>query len=154
QAEDGIRDFHVTGVQSCALPISEDIEISADLTTEEMVTLGGEIVAGKGTCLGCHTIGSTAAASSLRYPDLANIGARAATRVEGETDVEYLAHSLYDPNAYVVEGFLPGMPPIHRPPIGLNDDEILTVIAYLQSLGGTPTVTLETVVPGAGQAPA
>src|SRR5690606_40665200 len=86
QAEDGIRDFHVTGVQSCALPISEDIEISADLTTEEMVTLGGEIVAGKGTCLGCHTIGSTAAASSLRYPDLANIGARAATRVEGRSE--------------------------------------------------------------------
>src|SRR5690606_39540975 len=25
QAEDGIRDFHVTGVQTCALPISIDI---------------------------------------------------------------------------------------------------------------------------------
>src|SRR6266511_1608727 len=24
QAEDGIRDFHVTGVQTCALPISSD----------------------------------------------------------------------------------------------------------------------------------
>src|SRR5690606_40667153 len=24
QAEDGIRDFHVTGVQTCALPISND----------------------------------------------------------------------------------------------------------------------------------
>src|SRR5690606_39785505 len=24
QAEDGIRDFHVTGVQTCALPISKD----------------------------------------------------------------------------------------------------------------------------------
>src|SRR5690606_40573361 len=24
QAEDGIRDFHVTGVQTCALPISQD----------------------------------------------------------------------------------------------------------------------------------
>src|SRR5690606_42030325 len=26
QAEDGIRDFHVTGVQTCALPISEEPE--------------------------------------------------------------------------------------------------------------------------------
>src|SRR5690606_40445552 len=26
QAEDGIRDFHVTGVQTCALPIYEDVE--------------------------------------------------------------------------------------------------------------------------------
>src|SRR5690606_17457923 len=25
QAEDGIRDFHVTGVQTCALPISENV---------------------------------------------------------------------------------------------------------------------------------
>ena len=36
------------------------------------------------------------------------------------------------------------MPPINQPPIGLSDKEILCVIAYLQSLGGTPTVTLET----------
>ena len=41
-------------------------------------------------------------------------------------------------------GFNPGMPPISKPPIGLTDDEILAVIAYLQSLGGTTTVTMET----------
>src|SRR5690606_40047157 len=29
QAEDGIRDFHVTGVQTCALPISEETGLSA-----------------------------------------------------------------------------------------------------------------------------
>src|SRR5690606_26466906 len=29
QAEDGIRDFHVTGVQTCALPISSGVEVSA-----------------------------------------------------------------------------------------------------------------------------
>src|SRR5436309_12097714 len=27
QAEDGIRDFHVTGVQTCALPISESFKL-------------------------------------------------------------------------------------------------------------------------------
>src|SRR5690606_40768222 len=30
QAEDGIRDFHVTGVQTCALPIYLDIAIPAE----------------------------------------------------------------------------------------------------------------------------
>src|SRR5207253_8348719 len=30
QAEDGIRDGHVTGVQTCALPICESIEITYD----------------------------------------------------------------------------------------------------------------------------
>ena len=36
------------------------------------------------------------------------------------------------------------MPVINKPPIGLTDQEILCVIAYLQTLGGTPTVTLQT----------
>jgi hypothetical protein len=36
------------------------------------------------------------------------------------------------------------MPPVHEPPIGLTDQEILCVIAALQTLGGTPTVTLKT----------
>jgi len=54
------------------------------------------------------------------------------------------------------------MPTINKPPIGLTDQEILCVIAYLQSLGGTPTVTLQTkhhyntgaAAPGAAPAPA
>ena len=60
------------------------------------------------------------------------------------SDVEYLAQSLYEPNVFIVPGFNPGMPTINQPPIGLTDQEILCVIAYLQSLGGTPTVTLQT----------
>jgi mono/diheme cytochrome c family protein len=36
------------------------------------------------------------------------------------------------------------MPVIDKAPIQLTDDEILTVIAYLQSLGGTPSVTMKT----------
>src|SRR5690606_40688199 len=32
QAEDGIRDFHVTGVQTCALPISDSGQTSANST--------------------------------------------------------------------------------------------------------------------------
>src|SRR5690606_40186284 len=36
QAEDGIRDFHVTGVQTCALPISE----FRHANPEETISLG------------------------------------------------------------------------------------------------------------------
>jgi hypothetical protein len=55
-----------------------------------------------------------------------------------------------------VAGFSPGMPAINKPPIGLTDDEIRAVIAYLESLGGTPTVTMQTAIPFAagGGAPA
>jgi len=129
----------------------EEVEIKAGLSTAEMVEVGKEIMGGKGTCLTCHTIGSSEAG---RFPDLANIGLYSSTRVEGKSDVEYLAESMYDPNAYIAEGFLPGMPIIHKAPIALNDQEILTVIAYLQSLGGTPSVTLDTKLSYHGQAAA
>ena len=119
----------------------KETAISADLTTADMVKIGREIMDGKGLCLTCHSIGKTGA---LRFPDLAGVDVRAMTRVPGLNDVEYFAQSMYDPTAYIVPGFPPAMPPINKPPIGLTDQEILCVIAYLQTLGGTPTVTLQT----------
>lgn len=136
----------------------KETTLRADLTTGDMVKIGREIMDGKGLCLTCHTIGKTGA---LRFPDLAGVDVRAMTRVPGLNDVEYFAQSMYDPTAYVVAGFPPAMPPINKPPIGLTDQEILCVIAYLQTLGGTPTVTLQTkhhfnggtTAPGAAAAP-
>ena len=129
----------------------EETVVSADMTTDEMVVAGQEIVEGMGTCLSCHTMGSH---TPGRFPDLADIGARAATRKEGMSDIEYLGESLYEPDAYIVEGFNPGMLATNKPPISLSDQEILTVIAYLQSLGGTPTVTMQTTLEWFGQTPA
>jgi len=126
--------------QSEVQPPQETV-IRADLTTDEMVTVGREIMDGKGLCFTCHTIGRTGA---LRFPDLAGVAGRVAERVPGLSDVDYFAQSMYEPDLFVVPGFNPGMPVINRPPIGLTDQEILCVIAYLQSLGGTPTVTLQT----------
>jgi hypothetical protein len=134
----------------------EEIVIRADLTTPEMAEIGREIMDGKGLCLTCHTIGRTGV---LRFPDLEGVAVRAQSRVPGLSEVEYFAQSMYEPDAYIVEGFNPGMPVINRPPIGLTDQEILCVIAYLQSLGGTPTVTLQTAhryytpAPAPGAAP-
>ena len=48
------------------------------------------------------------------------------------------------PDSFIVEGYNAGMPVIDKPPIGLTDEEILCVIAWLQSMGGEPTVSLET----------
>jgi cytochrome c5 len=118
-----------------------EIAIKTDLSTAEMAKVGREIMEGKGLCLTCHTIGKSGA---LRFPDLAGVDARAKTREPGLSDVEYFAQAMYEPNAFIVPGFNPGMPTINKPPIGLSDQEILCVIAYLQSLGGTSTVTLQT----------
>jgi hypothetical protein len=121
-----------------------EVAIAADLTTDQMVKVGFEVVQQKGLCLTCHTIGKS---GTLRFPDLAGIGDRAKTRKPGMDDIHYLAESLYHPDAFIVEGFVGGMPVINKPPIGLSDQEILTVIAWLQSLGGTPTVTMATKLP-------
>jgi mono/diheme cytochrome c family protein len=119
----------------------QEIVLRTDLTTADMVTVGRQIMEGKGLCTTCHTIGKTGA---LRFPDLEGVAVRANSRVPGMSDVEYFAQSMYEPDAYIVQGFNPGMPPVNKPPIGLTDQEILCVIAYLQTLGGTPTVTLQT----------
>lgn len=117
------------------------IEIAADVSTEQMVAIGKKIFEGKGMCSTCHTIGSS---GSLRFPDLGGIATTAATRIDGMDQLEYLAQSMYEPDIFIVEGYNSGMPAIDKPPIGLTDGEILTVIAYLQSLGGTPDITMET----------
>jgi hypothetical protein len=119
----------------------KETALGSDMTAADMVKVGREIMEGKGLCLTCHSIGKTGA---LRFPDLAGIGANAKTRVAGMSDVEYLAQSMYEPTAFVVPGFPPAMPPVNQPPIGLTDQEILAVMAALQALGGTPTVTLKT----------
>ena len=137
----------------------EDATIGSEMTTADMVKVGRQIMSGKGLCLTCHTVGKTGA---LRFPDLQGVAVRAKTRVEGMSDVEYFAQSLYEPTAYVVPGFPPAMPPMNQPPFGLTDQEILCVIAALQTYGGTPTVTLQTThkylgksaAPGATAAPA
>ena len=136
--------------QKEVLPPQETI-LRSDLTTADMVVVGRQIMEGKGLCTTCHTIGRSGA---LRFPDLDGVAARAATRVPGLSDVEYFAQSLYAPDTFIVAGFNPGMPVINKPPIGLTDQEILTVIAYLQSLGGTPSVTLQTRHRYFGGAPA
>src|SRR6266581_324211 len=141
--------------QKEVLPPQETV-IAANLSQADMAKVGREIMDGKGLCLTCHTIGKTE--GPFRFPDLANVDVRAKTREAGFSDVDYFAQTLYEPNAFIVPGFNPGMPTINKPPIGLTDQEILCVIAYLQTLGGATTVTLQTshhyyTPPGAPGAP-
>ncbi len=96
----------------------QETTLGPNTSTADMVKIGRGIMEGKGLCLTCHTIGKTGA---LRFPDLAGVDVRAKTRVAGLSDVEYFAQSLYEPTAYVVEGFPPAMPPMNQPPFSLTD---------------------------------
>jgi mono/diheme cytochrome c family protein len=114
----------------------EAVVFATDVTTEDLVGIGRGIVEDKGQCLTCHT--------GIRAPDFGGVATRAESRIEGMEGLQYLANSLYHPNDFIVPGFTQGMTPIDKPPIALTDQEILAVLAFLQSQGGTPTVTLET----------
>jgi mono/diheme cytochrome c family protein len=129
-----------------------ELQLSADATPEQLVKAGEQIFYGKGTCALCHAVEESEAA---RCPMLGAgplgpaIGARAQERVKepgykgkAKDGVEYLVESLTHPGDYLVQGFPPIMPVINKPPIGLNNDEIAAVIAFLQSIqGGKVTVT-------------
>lgn len=118
----------------------EVVEMSEDISTDELVTIGQGIFEGKGLCITCHDGGA-------RFPDLAGIATVAGTRIPGLDALGYMAQSIYQPDAYIVPGFNPGMPAIDKPPIALSGDEIVAVIAYLQTLGGEATITLATNLP-------
>lgn len=129
--------------------VPERVEIGSDVTPEQLVSMGEELFQGAGGCEACHGLGT-------RAPELmGQIGTRCAQRVEGMSCKEYLHESLVDPQAYVVEGFQPIMPPLDAQ---LSGGQIWALVAFLQSQGGEVTVTpqdLEAAASGnGGQQPA
>src|SRR5690606_39986485 len=57
QAEDGIRDFHVTGVQTCALPIFPSNYIGRNSRLEENVVLSKGVHIGNNSSISNIIIG-------------------------------------------------------------------------------------------------
>jgi len=129
-------------------PAEETIDITAIKTPTDIAELGQSIFFSKGQCALCHSIGPS---ESARCPDLKGIGAKLSK--------EFLYESLTDPQAFVYQDYRHGgvpkeypatMPPIDKDPIGLSNNEILAVIAFLQQMSGEPiSVSLsELDVPG------
>jgi cytochrome c551/c552 len=133
----------------------EKQEISSGMTPRQMSKVGKTIVRQSG-CLTCHTIEpGVGIKGEGRGPNLANIAQRRAKGVPAGagTLVTYLAESLYEPGAFLVEGYANIMPAAHRPPAKLGYEEVVAVIAYLQSQGGTPSIQLGDI-PDPTQTPA
>ena len=114
-------------------PAVEKIDVASIKEKKELAAIGQKIFFGKGQCALCHTIGS----SEGRCPDLKGIGAKL-TR-------QFIYESLTQPQAYIYMDyqhvgrpkFFPAkMPYINKKPIGLNKNEILAVISFLQSMSG------------------
>ena len=126
-------------------PAVETFDIASVKTPDDLASIGQKIFFSKGQCALCHSIGPS---ESARCPDLAGIGAKLAP--------EFIYESLTQPQAYVYLDFrhegLPQeyparMPHINKNPIALSEQEIYSVIAFLQKMSGEPiSVKVEDVM--------
>jgi len=123
--------------QSVGLPpTKEKLDIRTIKNDRDLAKIGQGLFFGKGQCALCHTLGAEAG----RCPSLQMAGARL-TR-------EFIYESLTKPDAYIKldfesvepKRFPARMPIINKPPIGLSEEEMLAVIAFVQSQGGKITV--------------
>lgn len=92
----------------------------------ELRDVGRALFLGRGGCIECHRVGGEGEAQ--RGPDLTGV----ASRNPELPDAVYVAQSMVDPDALVVDGFAKGvMKRPDQPPIAFTDDEIVAVIAFL-----------------------
>lgn len=90
----------------------------------------GKAIAQAKGCLGCHSVdGSRIIGPSWKglYGGRTELADGSAARV----DDDYLRRSIAEPNAQIVKGYPPLMPPSE-----LTEDETEALLAYLRSLGG------------------
>lgn len=130
----------------------EKRSIQAAASPAELAALGKDIVRERG-CLACHTLEPGAGIKGGgRGPNLADVASRRARGVQGGPGslVEYLVQSLYEPGAYVVEGYANIMPSSTGAPAKLAYEEVVAVVNYLQSLGGKPSVRIGDIARPAG----
>jgi mono/diheme cytochrome c family protein len=130
-------------------PAEEKFDVASIKTANDMAMIGQKIFFSKGQCALCHSIGHS---ESARCPDLKGIGAKLSR--------EFIYESLTQPQAYIYldyrhEGppkeYPARMPHINKNPIGLSNNEILSVIAFLQQMSGEPITVSPSEITGAGQ---
>jgi mono/diheme cytochrome c family protein len=120
--------------------VPEDVAFGADVTAEELVEVGRSLYEGAGGCLACHAESPGARGPNLLtdYQGQGLIGERCADRVSGLDCKAYLYQALVEPQAQMVEGYPPIMPPTDRT---MTQAQIWSLVAFLQTAGGDVTVT-------------
>lgn len=83
-------------------------------------------------CITCHSPTTAGRGTFSIGPGLMGIHERAASRVEGETAVQYIEHSIRHPADFLVPGFNPVMPGIFGE--HYSDQDIADLVAFLMSL--------------------
>ena len=96
---------------------------------EDLAATGQELATSNG-CTGCHSIDG----STLVGPTWQGLYGEETTLSDGSTvtvDDAYIAESIHDPSAKIVEGFQDIMPKTFA---DMPDDQVNAIIAYIQTL--------------------
>jgi cytochrome c oxidase subunit 2 len=95
---------------------------------EELIAQGMELHSSLG-CVACHSVDG----SSSIGPTWQGLWGKEETLADGSTvtvDEEYIAESIREPNAKVVEGFQEGL----MPTTDVTDEQVDAIVAYIQSI--------------------
>ena len=130
--------------------VPQSLSFGANVTSEQLVAAGDKLFNGAGGCTACHGLGTRAPNLLTDEKGAGTIGARCAKREPGRTCKQYLFESLDNPTAYVVAGYQPIMP---RMTAQLSPPQIWSLIAFLESQGGTVDVTGSDIPAAATTAP-
>ena len=115
-------------------------------TKNDLVQIGQNLFFSKGQCALCHTLGGGV---KSRCPDLTGIGGKLTREFEYESYTKPSAwiYMDYEQESGSAKRFPAQMPEINKPPVDLNEKEILAVFSFIQSQGGEVTVDLSEIAP-------
>src|SRR5689334_3449319 len=118
--------------------VPQTLTLGANVTPEQLVAAGEKVFNGIGGCTTCHGLGTRAPNLLTDEKGTGPIGVRCGKREAGKNCKQYLYESLDQPTAYVVAGYQPIMPIMTKQ---LSPAQVWSVIAFLESQGGTVDVT-------------
>ena len=118
--------------------VPQALSLGANVTPEQLVAAGEKVFNGIGGCPTCHGLGTRAPNLLTDEKGTGPIGVRCGKREAGKDCKQYLYESLDNPTAYVVSGYQPIMPVMTKQ---LSPEQVWSVIAFLESQGGTVDVT-------------
>ena len=95
------------------------------------VSAGLELYVGTGGCAACHTIEGVQGAVGVIGPDHTHIGSEAANRIPGYSAEQYLRESILEPDAFIEEGYTPGLMAPLVAAANLSDADVDALVAFL-----------------------
>ena len=116
------------------IPASDAVAADANGPSAQVISIFN-----RGGCAGCHVIPGIPGANGQIGPNLSEIGAAAADRIDGLSAEEYIHQSIVDPNAFIAPecptGECPAGVMLQSFAQTFSEADIDTIVSYLATLG-------------------